>query len=356
MATFYRGYDKTVAIGFYTKEATYDAGMDLTTTDNSVGCRMQSFESAAEWADEIISDKEDIGQEHGTTQEIFNHQAKYTYTETKARPNSLAGLATMAFGSVSSEANANGGYIHTITPCATTADLPSTQIDEKFGGVRYQYKGMVADTLKITGEAGRMIGLEATLMGSGTRTTSTSTSFPATVSESWMKAYQTKIFFAAGDTITVAASPTQESTTITGSDTSEEWGLYLNSFEYNWTNNLEGRFGFGSQVFQQIDYKKRNSTLSLTLMFRNSNEYSYFLNQTPMAIEIECAGGLIDSPKTAKYGFKLIIPQFKIKAAPLPTGGVSDFLTCTFDCEIFDDETNDVGKIIVYNNIAAYLA
>ena len=356
MSVFHRGWEKRVALGFFTKEATYGTISDLTLENNTIGCSMIGFEDTMNNDDEVISDKDDVGREHGTDQEIFNYKTEYTYTESKGRPNSLAGLAAITLGAKTTTAGTEAGYIHTFAPLSTAHDLPSISMSRRFGGVRQNYGGMTGNSLKIGGEAGQPINLEAVLMGKGRRSFSDATTFPPAVQESWLKAYQTKIWLESGTAIDISGAPIQEEQSISDG-TPDSLCLYLNSFEWTFNNNLEGTIGFGSIDNQRVDFIKRSVELSFELKFRNQADIELFRNQTAMAIEIDCAGDFIDGDSGTKYGFKLIVPRFKLRSEPQGEGGVGDFVTATFDCEVFeDDDDNPVSKLIVYNDIDAYLA
>jgi len=82
---------------------------------------------------------------------------------------------------------------------------------------------------------------------------------------------------------------------------------------------------------------------------------AYYTDQDVVAVEFNLKGALIAVGGAMYYGVDLIVPRCKIKAAPLPAGGVDDNLTQEFDVEIFDDGTNSPVEIIGYNAQAAYM-
>jgi hypothetical protein len=350
-----KGWASQLMMSLYGKEATYNAGVTMSGT---TACSMQGFESEVTWPDTVVNDKAEVtGKEHGYDQEITQQAVELTYKEPKAKPNTIAGLAALGLGSVTStQDGALAAYRHKIVPVAAGSALPSVQVESKIGGIQYGYKGIKCKTLKLSGEAGNMVSLEAGLMGSGTRTTS-ATAFPSAISESWLKLRDCKVWMENGSTISIAASLTQDAQNIS-SGAPASLGARLKSFEWSWDNALEGQVGFGGAgVFQDADYGQRKAALKFTMLFNDSTELDHFLNQRPLAIEFDLKGtGPIATGGAYYYGMQLIVPRFKLKAAPLPKGAAGEVLTCELDCEVFEDGTNPASIIEVYTAKPAYLA
>lgn len=351
-----KGWKQELMMSLFKKEATYNAGI---TMSNANACSMQSFDITPDWDDVITSDKNEVtNKEHGNTQEITRQGVKISYKEPKAKPNTLAGLGMLTLGAITStQDEALASYRHKITPVAHGTALPSMQAEHLKGGLQYAYKGIKGNTLKITGEAGGYANVEAELLGSGTRATS-ATAFANAISESWMKISNCKVWMETGANISIDATLTQDAENIS-SATPDTLHTRFKSFDWTWNNNLVPQEGFaGAGVFQDIDFGRRMQELSFTLLFNDSTELDYFINQNPCAIEFDLKGGIVaaGSGTDYYYGFHLIIPRFFIKKAPLPVGGVDDTLECEFECECVEDGTNSAVILEVYNAQAAYLA
>lgn len=349
-----KGWASELMMSLFTKEATYDAGVVMSDTS---ACSMQGHESEVTWPDTVVTDKDEVtGKEFGYDQEITQQAVEITYKEAKAKPNTVAGLAALTLGGVTStQEGILTAYTHKIVPIAAGSALPSIQVESQVGGVQHAYKGVKAKTLKISGEAGGMVAVEATLMGSGYRATST-TAFASPISESWLKLRDCKVWMENGAAVTIAASLTQNAQNIS-SLTPADLGVRLKSFEWSWDNVLEGQMGFGGNgVFLDADFGRRVADLKLSMLFSDSTELDHFINQNPLAIEFDLMGaGPIASGGALNYGMQLIVPRFKLKAAPLPKGAAGEVLTCDLECEIFEDGTNPAAIIEVYNAQVGYL-
>lgn len=336
------------------KEATYDAGV---TMDNTNACSMKGFESEVSWDDEVVNDKDAItGTEHGTDQEIVSQGVKINYKEARCKPNTLIGLAALTLGShATTQDAALTAYKHNIVPVAVGSALPSIQAEEKAGGIQYAYKGIKGNSLKLSGEAGGFLSLESELIGSGTRDTS-ATAFANKISESWMKMSNCSTFLESAGDISIASPLTQGAQNISSS-APENIAARMKSFELTFNNNSEKQLGFGGAgVAQDIDYNRRAIELKLSLLFNDVTELNYYLNQDALALELDLKGALIAAGGAMYFGGQIIVPRFKLKAAPLPKGGVDDVLTVEFDCDVQDDGTNDALIIEGYSAQSAYLA
>ena len=350
-----KGWDRQFMMSCFTKEDTYDVGATAMTATHAAS--LVGFNLATEWDDEVANDKEEVtGVEHGTDQVIKNKSVKMTLTEPKAKPNTLAALATLVLGSCATLKDAaDDAYRHTITPIAMGSASPSMEVGDKNGSIQYKYTGVKGNSLKISGEAGDFVQVEAELWGSGTRS-SDATAFPASITESWMKLENASCFVETGSDISITATLVQAAEDIS-SGMPDDLGVRIKSFEFNFNNNLEKQIGFGGAgVAQDIDFARRTMTLTFTLNFLSTTaatEFAYYTAQDAVAFEIDLKGSVIDLSAPAGiplyYGMQLIIPRGKLMKAPLPEGGASDILTQTFELDIQDDGTNDAVIIEAYN-------
>jgi hypothetical protein len=348
-----KGWNRKFMASLFKKEATYNAGV---TMDSSNACSLIGFdlEKAPEF--KIENDKGEVtGKEHGYDQEILSYGYKFTYKESKAKPNSLAGFASLVLGSTTATKDgANTAYLHKIVPVTVGTALPSISVEEKHGDLQYRHDGVKGNTLKLSGTAGGFVTMDVGLIGAGSGTEST-TDFAAAITESWLKVSGCKVWLESGAEISISNALTQATEDIS-SATPDDLYPRLKSFEWSWDNALEGQPGFGGAgLFQDLDYGRRKVDLKFSLIFNGETELDYFLNQTACAIEFDLVGALVAVGSTMYFGFQLIVPRFKIKNPVFPKGGVGDTLTQDFECEVFDDGTNSASILQVYNAQAAYL-
>ena len=298
-----------------------------------------------------------INVELGNDQELITQGAKFTVKMPRAKPNALAGLASLVLGSVTSTQDPGKiAYVHKIIPVAVGTVLPSVHLEEKFGDLQYKYFGVKGNTLKISGEEGGLIALEAGLIGSGTRATSANT-FPAAITESWLHLHDCKVWLETGANISITSGAVTQDAEDISNDTPDVLSARMKSFELTWDNKLEGQEGFGGLgVLVDADYGRRAGTLKMQMLFNDGTELAYYTAQNPVAIEFDLKGSLIAVGGTLYYGVSIIVPRMKMKPAPLPKGGPNDTLVQNFEFEIFDDGTNPAIRIDCYNAQAAYLA
>ena len=202
-----KGWGEELMMSAYTKEATYDAGVTMN-ADNA--CLMENHEVlGVDWPDVVETDKEEqTGTEHGTDQVLVEQRCKFNYSEPKAKPNTLALLAGLVMGSITTTKDgAEDAWKHKIVPVTVGTALPSMQLEHKQGGIQHAYKGVKGSSLEMNCDAGGILGVVAELLGSGTRATS-ATAFVAAISESWMMAKNCKVWMESGANIEIAAALT----------------------------------------------------------------------------------------------------------------------------------------------------
>lgn len=350
-----KGWDEQFMMSGFTKEDAYDGGATAMTATHAFS--LQGFTTNIDWSDEVVNDKEEVtGVEHGTDQEITTKGVTITLTEPKAKPNTVAALATAVFGTcVTTKDAADDAYRHKIQPIAHGTALPSFEVGSKRGSIQYQYTGVKANSIKLSGEEGGFIQCEAELWGSGTRAAD-ATAFPAIITESWMRLENASLFFETGANISITATLLQAAEDIS-SATPDDFGVRIKNFEFNFSNNLEKQIGFGGLgVAQDIDFARRTATLTFTLNFASATaatEFAYYVDQDACAFELDLKGSIIDLSAPGGvplyYGIQIIVPRGKLMKAVLPQGGASDILTQDFELDIQNDGTNSAAIIEVYN-------
>ena len=349
-----RGWNQQFMISDYKKEAAYDAGVTMNSTN---ACSRRGYDLSVDWADKIVNDESEVtGTEHGTDQDIVSQGVKLTYKEPKARPNSVNAAFARAFGNITAtQDGAFAAWKQKIIPITVGSSLPTAHAEHKKGGLQYKYTGLMTESLEVSGKEGDYISLTEILMGSGTRSTS-ATAFPAYITESWMKLANTKAWMESGASISLRATLTQGGQDISsGSGTSLD--VRMKDFAFKWNNNPEGQGGFGGAgVFTAMEYKRRKGDLSATLIFNDAAELGLYTAQTAVALEIDCKGALIAAGGSMYYGFQLVFPRLKFSKAPLPDGGIGDALSCKFNFDLQEDGTNPVVVFEGYSAKTGYMS
>lgn len=349
-----KGWATQFMLGAYKKEASYGAGVTMDATN---ACSLKGFDAEVSFPDVVVNDKDEVtGSEFGTTQEILESRVDITVKEAKAKPNTIAALAALALGGITSTKDgAFNAWRHKIIPVTAGTALPSTQAEFKVGGLQHSAKGIKGKSLKLSAGDSGFVSVEAALMGAGDRATS-ATAFVASVSESWLRVNKAKFWMENGANITVAGTLTQDAQNIS-SGSPVALGARMKSFEWSFDNGLEGQAGFGGAgLYQDADYGRRKCELKFSLLADAATELNHYLNQDILAVELDLKGALIAAGGTMYYGVQIIVPRLKLKAAPWPKGGVNDILTIDMEGDVQDDGTNPVSIIEVYTGKAAYLA
>ena len=197
---------------------------------------MDEASAVATW-DDVIQANADVitGREFVTHQEIPRYSTRLTYTEPRAKPNSMAGLMALCLGTVTSAQDASEtAYRHKITKAASVS-LPSIagQIKHE-GGDQRLYTGLKGDSFTFAIN-GAYFSFTCGMVGSGKRGTS-STSFVASISENWLRVGDAKFFIkdTAGSAIDTSGAPTQGSANLGGSEVN--LSTRMRTFSLSWNN------------------------------------------------------------------------------------------------------------------------
>lgn len=349
------GWNEQIAFSFFAKEATYGAGVTINDTN---AASLDGFEAEVSWPDRVETDKGEVtGKEHGNDQELIEQSVTINVKEPHAKPLTVAGFGSLVMGrdAAPNQDAALQAWKQKLRPVAVTTALDSVRCLHKKGDVEYQYDGLKGNKIALSGEAGGVVSAEYEVMGNGSRTR-VATAFPSVVQESWMRLATTKCWLAGGALISIDPVPVQGVESIS-SGSPVDLGVRLKSFNWSWLNNLNVQRGFGGQgLALDIDKGRRSVELSVELLFESFVELDYFINQNPIAIEFDCFGAIIVGGGAYRFGFDLIIPRFKLKNAPVAQGGPDDDISCTLECEVFDDGTNPASMLDVYTSKQTFLA
>lgn len=362
MAKQFRVLDQCMA-SLGDKEATYNAGPAAWT----LGAAFQLFEfgeSFVEWEDALLSDRDTVhGSQFATAQEILRQSVRMAYSEPKVRPAHLAGFAALAGGNLAASVQDGGltAYRHKIIPVAATVQLPSIGVQEKASGEQYKYLGVKVDSLSLRrgGPSNAFWSLDVALIGSGTRATAAD-AFPAKVSVDPLRWQDSYCWLESGTDISIDATPTQGLENIS-SATPDNFTARLLDVQFEHRNDLQAEDGYapgGDKVRSRLDHgPARGATLRLELIVDESTlaaERAYYTGQANCAVEIESKSGTLVAVGGAyTYGFDLIIPRLRL--APVGRGVRDGVNTLILAGECFDDGTNPLWILYVYNAQSTYL-
>jgi hypothetical protein len=359
-----RSYLRKLALSLFDKEASYNAGPAGWT--GSSACLMQDHneESGAEvWDDTIQSDTDVVtGHEFRSVQEIVRQGMRLTYTEPRAKPNTLAGLMALCMGTVT--ATQDGvltAYRHKITP-ATSVSLPSIGAQTlREGGVQRKYHGIKGEqfTLSHNGAYWQFV---CQMIGSGHRATA-SDSFPAVVSENWQRWGSSAIYIkdTGGTPIDTSfgTPPSQSAANLGGSETNLSTRVI--DFTWTWNNNLQAEQGYRASMGQvRTNFHPLRRTSNLTIRFEvdsadEAADLNYYLNQSKLAIELNVnSGTVVAATGTFNYGFIVLLPRVQLTS--IPRSQTAELENLDFIGEVLDDGTNPAAMVFVYTAKAVYLA
>lgn len=352
-----RGWEQELMMSLYKKETVYGSTAHTVNTTNF--CSLIGYSDfGLDWPDDVINDQDTVhNSEYATDTEIVVKKTKFTYEEPYARPNSIIGLIGLAEGGVTSaQEGALVSYEHTIEEDAAGTDHPSINVIGKKGGKQYLIKGVMCNSWELSSEEFKGLKFGAELIGAGDRTVNAS-SFVAAISEPRLFAKHIALLQEEDTNISISAVLTQVGENIS-SATPTTLTTRLKSWNVKRTIGLEPEGGFGGGDYNTgQDYAQRGIEVGLTLRYDSGAELAYYESQTNLALEINCVHtSLVAATGANKFGFKLVIPRLRLTKAPLGEGGVKDKLTCTYNCIVLDDGTNNIFKFKGYNAKAAYLA
>jgi hypothetical protein len=358
MATLKMRYVDQLALSLFDKEASFDAGPGGLTISSANS--LAGFDGIVQTPDTVVDDREGVsGYEMPTDQVVEKKDWMLDLSFPKVKPNDLAGLAALHLGGMSVTQDAElTAYRHKLTPVAIGTALPSIGALYKEGDYQELAKGIKSDSFNLKMN-GAWFSLASKLMGSGTRA-SDATSFPAKITESWLRSGSVSgLWIETGANITIG-TPDQAGEAIS-SATPDDLTSRLLDFEFVHNNALRGDLGYepgGGTVRSDLDYGRRSGSVKMVVK-RDSTTYAaemgYYDNQDDVAVHLSCVMGSLVAVGGAYYwGFELIIPLIKLK--PIVKGVQDDFHTITLEGDIFDDGTNDEVILYVYNAQAAYLA
>jgi hypothetical protein len=350
------------------KEAVYDAGPALWTFPAAATFTQYEEASVQQWDDNIANDAQMIsGYEGVTQQEIARFSDRFTYTETRTKPYTVAAMLGLTLGTiVGTQDGALAAYRQKITP-GSSLDLPSIGVQALHdGGVQYKYTGVKAESFELSmAQADPYVRCSTVLIGSGSRVIAAD-AFPASVTENWLRIGAAKLYFkdTGGTPISIPTTPSQTTANLGGSEV--DWSSRILAWTFRWLNNIPADFGYrpgGGDVRSGLDATRRAGTVSLRLQLRSEDEATYlahYTGQSKLALELnlkmaraDVVGGVITVGGAMFYGVTLLIPRVQFQ--PFTRAQTNQLEDLQLEATVFDDKTNPMAVGFVYGTQAAYL-
>lgn len=352
-----RGHEQFLMMSLFKKAASYNAAVTVNSS-NFCGVKGHS-DCQVKHADEVKSNEDEVtNTELATEQEIISKGMSLSLTFPRVRPNILIGMMTGALGGTTpTQDGAVTAYKHVGTPVAVGTSLPDFNIITSKAADQYLYKGVMVNSVEISGEEGKPISMTVDLLGSGSRAANAD-NYIAAIAEARLYMRHLTAWREEGADISIDAAQTQGLENIS-SGTPLNISPRLKSFKIKYNNNLELEPGSGTGLdyASGCDYKRRTVDLEFVLRYLDTTERAAYEAQTALAVEFDCKGdSLIAVSGTFYPGFGIVIPKFQLKEDPAPEGGLGDKLLVPYKTTVLDDGTNAWFKFVGYSAQAAYLA
>jgi len=346
----------------YQRETSYGTPAGWTST---AACSMSQYDEASveQWDDTVTDDADLItGYEMVTQQEIPRQSMRMQYTETRTKPNSVAGLLGLTLGTVATTQDGSlTAYRHKITP-ATSLGIPSVAAQTlRDGGTQYLYPGIKSDMCEIALEQAQpYIRLQAQLIGSGARATAVD-AFAPSVTENWLRLGDAKLYLknTAGTPISIPSTPSQTTANLGGSEVNISSRIL--TWTFRWNNNLQPDFWYRAGAgTNRADFAptRRAATVAVRLQVDSATEaaeLAYYAAQSQLALELNLnSGTVVASTGTFKYGFILLIPRVQMR--PITHAQTNQLEDFQFEFRVEDDRTNPQSVGWVFTAVPAFLA
>lgn len=352
-----RGWDQQLMMSLFKKAGSYNAAV---TVNDSNWCSIKGHSDfAPKHADTVVNDLNEVsGSELATDQSIDGKGFTLTIPIPRVRPNILIGMMAGALGGLTpTQDGAVIAYKHAGTPCASTASLPDFNLIGIKAGDQQLYKGIMVNSVEISGEEGKPISMSVELIGSGSRASNAS-SFAALISEARLYMRHLTGWRESGATISVDSALTQGLENIS-SGTPLNISSRMKSFKIKYSNNIVLEYGAGSALDYAVgaDFGRRTVAFDMVLRYNDTTERAAYEAQTNMAVEFDVKGdSLIAEGGTFYPGFNIVLPRFRFSEDPAAEGGLNDKLLVPYKTLVMDDGVNPWFKFTGYNAVAAYLA
>ncbi len=299
------------------------------------------------------NENEVTGLNEASMQEILNWKLDGSHQQ-RAMPHNLAFFLAMVLGKVTTDQPDNINdptvYRHFIERDLANISLPSVTMVEYDGIANKRYTGLFGKSIKVSGERGDFLKLEAQFGGMG-KEEANSDSKPAVVGESYLR-YGDVNFTRGGS---LSGSVASGDLAVSGSLTS--FKADLQSFEWNVDNQAKSFYemGDGSGYVTRAERGDRfQQNLSVVLEMQDDSHKTGLVNGSEYVLNIPVTGAVIDGGSGSfNYSCELIFPKVVYKEAKKDRDG--EVVTVNAEFQVLEDTT--YGSVIakVINEQSGYL-
>lgn len=298
-------------------------------------------------------EKEITGYTEITRQDIINWTMSGTHKQ-RAMPQNIAFFASLVLGKCTDDQPNAGGdpavYRHWVERNVSTTLMPSVTMVEYDGISAKQYVGVYGKSLRIIGERGAFINMEAALGGAGKEEAS-GISRPSVVAESYLR-YGDANFSLGGS---LAGSVAAGTLAVSGGTS---FKADLKSFDYSVESSASPVYEIGdnSGYVARVERGDRwKHSLSASLEMQNDTHKTSLLNGTTYALNIPIIGSVIAGGSgTLSYKVNLIYPKVVYREAKKGVDGRVVKVDAKF--EVLEDPTYGSVVIEIINKVPAYLS
>ncbi len=349
--------DKTMATkrittgwrGFSTaKETTYGTPAVLATSFNFEGPITDIQPN------EVQTDENEVtGLNEPAKQEVLNWKLDGSHQQ-RAMPHNLAHFLTMVMGKVTTDqpdiANDPSVYRHYIERDLISITLPSLTMVEYDGIAAKRFSGLFGKSVKISGERGDFVKLDAQFGGMGKEESSID-SKPTVVGESYLR-YGDVNFMRGGS---LSGSVSSGDLSIVGTPTSLKGDLQ--SFEWTIDNQAQTIYEMGdsSSFVSRVERgDKFSQSLSASLEMQDDTHKTGLINGTEYVINIPITGSVIGGGSGSyKFSCDIIFPKVVYKEAKKDRDG--EVVKVNAEFQILEDTTYGSVIVKIINEQTSYL-
>ncbi len=333
--------------GFSTaKESTYGTPATLATAFNFEGPITDIQPN------EIHTNENEVtGLNEPSKQEILNWKLNGNHQQ-RAMPHNLAHFLAMVMGKVTTDqpdsTNEPTVYRHFIERDLVNIALPSITMVEYDGIANKRFSGLFGKSVKVSGERGDFVKLEAQFGGMG-KEEANSDSKPTVAGESYLR-YGDVNFTRGGS---ISGSVATGDLAVGGLPTSFMGDLQ--SFEWSIDNQAKTFYemGDGSSYVSRVERgDKFNHSLSAVLEMQDDAHKSGLVNGTEYVMNIPIIGAVIASG-SFKFSCDIIFPKVVYKEAKKDRDG--EIVTVNAEFQVLEDSTYGSVIIKIINEQSAYL-
>ncbi|MEK9627834.1 MAG: phage tail tube protein [Nitrospinota bacterium] len=304
---------------------------------------------------EVQTDENEVtGLNEPAIQEILNWKLDGSHQQ-RAMPHNLAHFLSLVMGKVTTDQPDNINdptvYRHFIERDLDNINLPSLTMVEYDGIAAKRFTGLFGKSVKVSGERGDFVKLEAQFGGMGKEEFSSDLK-PTVVGESYLR--YGDVNFTRGGSLTGSVAAGDLS--VGGSPVSFQGDLQ--SFEWTIDNQANPIYemgdgsGFVSRVERGDKYKQ---SLSAVLEMQDDSHKTGLINGTPYVLNIPITGSVISGGSgTFNFSCDIVFPKVVYKEAKKDRDG--DIVTVNAEFQVLEDETYGSVIVKIINQQTHYLS